>query len=434
MILLSGLIFYTQLIFAEHPYQGWQGEWGKWEKDSKGKYKGASISIFDCDNNTCKVRLEHNDDYDYNGELTIISATEANVHSKIFSDNLHLQRVVTTNHPQIIMKAEGEWCKTYPSTYDFRTEHSYLDGDGVLPPYKLVCYADNDPGIRTWCESPEVLNYDSQAAILIQSFEQDPSSVGFKMDDWRTDSLKACRYQKDFLSCYKNRFTKLEVDIKNAINSVALSATSEKNAPLESTPDTQANLKIYDLPTTHPNPYTVGEEMQKGEPIPIPREFRDGTATLQNVKDWSNAYWVSWNYDIEKQPPLEPIDLEKSEDGMLAMLMEAQNPTYFLFKKTARGYQYIDTVAGSSHYQLYYRDTKHLYLYFTWHMSSDEEGVTLSQIQNGILKELAGIWIKDNKVYNNSDKEKENLLATNLLNKLFDGTLTESELKIIFHL
>lgn len=155
--------------------------------------------------------------------------------------------------------------------------------------------------------------------------------------------------------------------------------------------------------------------------FPVPLEFRKGTATLQDIRDWSLVWWTQNGIVNSKQPELEFINLDADpKKEALAMIAQAQNPSWFVFKKTARGYRFIGLLEGSHFERWYYPKTKQAWLVCSWHRGRGEVEFWLEHIRNNKLQRIGKglIW-----------KEGRQSKRTNFPNKV-----SEEELRRIFHL
>jgi hypothetical protein len=176
----------------------------------------------------------------------------------------------------------------------------------------------------------------------------------------------------------------------------------------------------------------------------VPDEFKNGTATLENVKDWSGAYWADYHTSGEKQPGLEFMSLDASSEKLvLAMVGKARNSSYFVFKKTPAGYKYVGDLHGSNFYRLYYPETGNAYVLITWHMGRGEMGLSLMQLRDDKLQNVGrGITLQQGLNENEkekilvNDKEAPQLakFVDNLFDKLRDNKISEPDLRQIFDL
>jgi hypothetical protein len=187
--------------------------------------------------------------------------------------------------------------------------------------------------------------------------------------------------------------------------------------------------------------------VKDGLSIPIPHEFQNGTATLQDAKDWASSY-LSCDKDEVEESKLEFMTPDSSpEKIVMAMVDSASNSTYFVFKNIMTGYKYVGDLSGSSFYKLYYPQTKNAYILTTWHVGGGETTLHLTQIHDDKLQGVGRaivwngekIYLMDEKGHNKETPElakfaKIDLFEKDFFDRLVDNRIAEQDLQQIFDL
>ena len=128
--------------------------------------------------------------------------------------------------------------------------------------------------------------------------------------------------------------------------------------------------------------YPASDALWKGDPIRVPREFRIGTATRAQAEAWTRSLIGE---PIEKSVThTEELDL--NQDGAKELLLEDQrscggtgNNTHFAFERTSKGYRYVGMLGYVGIEVIPRGETLGPLIFTSWHMSSRESGVGLTE-------------------------------------------------------
>jgi hypothetical protein len=219
------------------PIMEWQGEWGQWSADSRGRLYGASISVFSCDATdlTCRFRYDSESAESSicsgsgkDGNLLRISGSRAKGQFLDYDGAptdcfLEIEKIKSPggkelrllNHPggECLKYCSGE--PNFPSVYPFRSETVY-------PSFAARdCFADPRKSREVWCRDQKVQEFDQQLEGLrlqIQRLSHTNELGQFRKI--REEILAKCNESADPRSCLLSSYT----------NAVAEMQLSEKNA------------------------------------------------------------------------------------------------------------------------------------------------------------------------------------------------------------
>ena len=127
-------------------------------------------------------------------------------------------------------------------------------------------------------------------------------------------------------------------------------------------------------------PYPKSEALMKaGEPLVVPAEFKNGTASLEQVKAWSASQLsILWN-----QPHLEIMERDLNQDGTNDLLIAETHMggtggnSYLAFERTPKGYRYLGDLAFGAMRVLPKDESHHQKILTYWHLSCNEGTVAL---------------------------------------------------------
>lgn len=183
------------------------------------------------------------------------------------------------------------------------------------------------------------------------------------------------------------------------------------------------------------NPYdaVVGEELVKGMPLTIPREFVLGTATQKEAEQWLAALRNTNSYYCDESCKSELFTLSvagKKKYFLSIPLFLAQNPAYFLFQLGMHGYQYIGMLNHPIRWLTY--PTGHVYLLSAYHGSVNDGSLNLTQLRDGKLLKI-GKFVEEK-----MGKPISGCVNDKIANDLFGvvireaGVISETDLQRLF--
>jgi hypothetical protein len=131
----------------------------------------------------------------------------------------------------------------------------------------------------------------------------------------------------------------------------------------------------------------------KGERIPAPLEFQNGTATLSQAKAWHHSI-------VSGDEPVQSIEANLTPAGRPALCL--YNPSnegngghcYMVFEKTPRGLKYVGDIYGS--FRAVPPDSSgdpRLVAY--WHLGATGNRITLFTLTNGLFVVTAERFVDD---------------------------------------
>jgi hypothetical protein len=137
--------------------------------------------------------------------------------------------------------------------------------------------------------------------------------------------------------------------------------------------------------------YPPDDAVMKGDEPVVPSEFKNGTASLKQVKDWS----ASLLSDLNGKPSLEMLAEDLNQDGTNDLLVAEEKMAgtggnnYLAFEKTPAGYRYIGNL-GFGAIRVLPKDESHQQKILTWwHLSSGEGVVALVILDQNSFHEVA---------------------------------------------
>jgi len=178
---------------------------------------------------------------------------------------------------------------------------------------------------------------------------------------------------------------------------------------------------LFFSPTCAAHLYEYDQSLQKGSSLNVPLEFQNGTATIEDVSNWTASFGE------ETEPPiLLRMDLDNDQkEEILAELRYArgqQNSAYLVFDDEEEGYRYLGMLSFSLIHVIKYKEPDRSYILTSWHHSAFEHTISLDCIKDKKIINLSSIVLKTDEPSNNP-----------LFGKLFKGNVTEKELLQIFH-
>jgi hypothetical protein len=183
-------------------------------------------------------------------------------------------------------------------------------------------------------------------------------------------------------------------------------------------------LTIFFAVTGCAHEYPQSDALLKGDTPVVPAEFKNGSASLKQVKAWS----VSLLSDPSKQS-LEIIEKDLNQDGTNDLLVAEKGMagtggnSYLAFERTPRGYHYWGHL-GFGAIRVLPKDESHQQKILTWwHLSAGEGGVTLVILDKDGFHEIANATV----YAGDSGTEEGNRIADNLFgtNKVSQETLRQ---------
>ena len=136
--------------------------------------------------------------------------------------------------------------------------------------------------------------------------------------------------------------------------------------------------------------YPRNDALMRGDAPAVPAEFKNGTASLEQVKAWSASL-----LSILGKPSLEIIEKDLNQDGTNDLLV-AENGmhgtggnSYLAFERTPKGYRYAGDLEFGA-IRVLPKDESHQQKILTWwHLSAGEGVVTLVMLDSNGFHEMA---------------------------------------------
>jgi hypothetical protein len=178
-----------------------------------------------------------------------------------------------------------------------------------------------------------------------------------------------------------------------------------------------------------PRSYAPTDEFFASGVFPVPREFRNGTGSLQDVYAWS-ASLFNWNESAE-YPPLQSLKADIDGDAVPELFVcqpaHAGNGgnSYLAFRQGRRGFRYLGRL-GFGGIRTAPADHKGQARVLTsWHISAGNVGITLLALTPEGFREVAA---RDLSAGDSGDAEGNRLCAL-----LFESEIvTDCALRSVF--
>ena len=151
--------------------------------------------------------------------------------------------------------------------------------------------------------------------------------------------------------------------------------------------------------------YLPDESFCKGGLAVAPEEFKNGTATLEQVKAWTSAIREGCYFPQETIHPLEVF--VASTQLILTTIDRASNSNYLVFLKKGNQYKYLDTLSFSSLIKtFYYPSSNNLYLLLSGHISATESALLVIKLQDERLMPIAHTLLISENAYDRNTYNK----------------------------
>lgn len=182
-----------------------------------------------------------------------------------------------------------------------------------------------------------------------------------------------------------------------------------------------SSLLLFFFSTYAAHIYRDDQSLQKGSSINVPLEFQNGTATIEDISNWTASLGGG-------TAPVHLLRMDLDNDQKEEILAELgyargeQNSTYLVFDDEEKGYRYLGMLTFSLIHVIKYKEPDRSYLLTSSHISAYETNISLDCIDDKKIINLSSMVLKTDEPGNKA-----------LFDKLFTGNVTEKALLQIFH-